>query len=31
VPTGSDVKINGMEIVEVGRIEQAIGRVKIGS
>ena len=31
VPAGSDVKIAGMEIVEVGRIEQAIGRVRIGS
>ena len=31
VSAGSEVKIAGMEIVEVGRIEQAIGRVRIGS
>lgn len=30
VPTGSDVKIDGMEIVEVGRLDQAISRVRIG-
>lgn len=31
VPTGSDVKIEGMDIVEVSRLEQAIGRVRIGA
>lgn len=30
VPTGSDVKIDGMDIVEVGRLDQAISRVRIG-
>lgn len=30
VPSGSDVEIAGMEIVEVSRLEQAISRVKIG-
>jgi DNA repair protein RadA/Sms len=30
VPSGSDVVIAGMEIVEVARLEQAISRVKIG-
>lgn len=30
VPTGSDVKIDGMDIVEVGRVDQAIMRVRIG-
>ena len=30
VPIGSDIKIAGMDIMEVGRIEQAINRVKIG-
>lgn len=30
VPTGSDVKIDGMDIVEVSRLDQAIGRVRIG-
>ena len=29
VPTGSDVKIDGMEIVEVSRLDQALQRVKI--
>jgi len=29
IPAGSDVKISGMEIVEVSRIDQAIGKVKI--
>jgi DNA repair protein RadA/Sms len=29
VPLGSDAKINGMEIVEVSRLDQALGRVKI--
>jgi DNA repair protein RadA/Sms len=29
VPTGSDVKIAGMEIVEVSRLDQALKRVKI--
>lgn len=31
VPSGSDVKITGMEIVEVSRLDQAIGRVRIGA
>lgn len=31
VPTGSEVKIEGMDIVEVSRLEQAIGRVRIGA
>ena len=31
VPTGSDVKIAGMEIVEVSRLDQAIARVKINA
>lgn len=31
VPTGSDVKIDGMDIVEVSRLDQAIGRVRIGA
>ena len=31
VPTGSDVKIVGMEIVEVSRLDQAIARVKINA
>jgi DNA repair protein RadA/Sms len=30
VPIGSDIKVPGIEIMEVGRIEQAISRVKIG-
>jgi DNA repair protein RadA/Sms len=30
VPMGSDIKIAGMDIMEVGRLEQAISRVKIG-
>jgi DNA repair protein RadA/Sms len=30
VPVGSDIKISGMDIMEVGRLEQAISRVKIG-
>ena len=29
VPAGSDVKIDGMEIVEVSRLDQALARVKI--
>ncbi len=29
VPTGSDLKVPGMEIMEVSRLEQAIARVKI--
>jgi DNA repair protein RadA/Sms len=29
VPTGSDVKIDGMEIFEVSRLDQALQRVKI--
>ena len=29
VPTGSEVKLSGMEIVEVSRIDQAITRVKV--
>ena len=29
IPTGSEVKLPGMEIVEVSRIDQAIGKVKI--
>jgi DNA repair protein RadA/Sms len=29
VPAGSDVKIDGMEIVEVSRLDQALQRVKI--
>ena len=29
VPSGSDVKIDGMEIVEVSRLDQALQRVKI--
>lgn len=29
VPTGSDTKIDGMEIVEVSRLDQALKRVKI--
>jgi DNA repair protein RadA/Sms len=31
VPAGSDVKIDGMEIVEVSRLDQALQRVKINS
>ena len=31
VPTGSDVTIAGMEIVEVSRLDQAIARVKINA
>jgi len=31
VPTGSDVKIDGLDIVEVSRLDQAIGRVRIGA
>ena len=31
VPTGSEVKIAGMEIVEVSRLDQAIARVKINA
>ena len=30
VPIGSDIKVAGIEIMEVGRIEAAISRVKIG-
>ena len=30
VPVGSDIKIPGIEIMEVGRLEQAISRVRIG-
>jgi DNA repair protein RadA/Sms len=30
VPAGSDVKIDGMEIVEVARLDQAIAQVRIG-
>jgi DNA repair protein RadA/Sms len=30
VPVGSDVKIAGMEILEVARLDQALSRVKIG-
>ena len=30
VPMGSDIKIAGMDIMEVGRLEQALSRVKIG-
>jgi DNA repair protein RadA/Sms len=29
VPVGSDVKIAGMEIYEVSRLDQALQRVKI--
>ena len=29
VPAGSDVKIDGMEVVEVSRLDQALQRVKI--
>ena len=29
VPTGSDLKIAGIEIMEVARLEQAIAKVKI--
>jgi len=29
VPIGSDLKIPGIEIMEVGRLEQAIAKVKI--
>jgi DNA repair protein RadA/Sms len=29
VPTGSDTKIDGMEIVEVSRLDAALKRVKI--
>jgi DNA repair protein RadA/Sms len=29
VPAGSEVKIDGMEIVEVSRLDQALQRVKI--
>ena len=29
VPSGSDVKIDGMEIFEVSRLDQALQRVKI--
>ena len=29
IPAGSEVKVPGMEIVEVSRIDQAIGKVKI--
>lgn len=31
VPAGSEVKIDGMEIVEVSRLDQAIARVKINA
>ena len=31
VPAGSDVTIDGMDIVEVSRLDQAIGRVRIGA
>ena len=30
VPVGSDIKVSGIEIMEVSRLEQAIARVKIG-
>ena len=29
VPVGSDLKFDGVDIMEVGRLEQAIARVKI--
>jgi len=29
VPVGSETKIDGMEIVEVSRLDQALSRVKI--
>ena len=29
IPSGSDTKIDGMEIVEVSRLDQALQRVKI--
>ena len=29
VPLGSETKLDGMEILEVARLEQAISRVKI--
>jgi DNA repair protein RadA/Sms len=29
IPAGSEVKVPGMEIVEVSRIDQAISKVKI--
>ena len=30
VPVGSEIKVSGIEIMEVARLEQAIARVKIG-
>ena len=30
VPVGSDIKVAGIEVMEVARLEQAISRVKIG-
>jgi DNA repair protein RadA/Sms len=30
VPVGSDIKVAGMEIMEVARLEQALSKVKIG-
>jgi DNA repair protein RadA/Sms len=30
VPVGSDIKVPGIEIMEVARLEQAISKVKIG-
>jgi DNA repair protein RadA/Sms len=30
VPVGSEIKVAGIEIMEVARLEQAIARVKIG-
>lgn len=30
VPVGSEIKVPGIEVMEVGRLEQAIARVKIG-
>jgi hypothetical protein len=29
VPVGSDLRIEGVDIMEVGRLEQAIAKVKI--
>ena len=30
VPVGSEIKVPGIEVMEVARLEQAIARVKIG-
>jgi len=30
VPVGSEIKVSGIEVMEVARLEQAIARVKIG-